>query len=356
MPTNRENLIKDCATILSVYESYISYLSSINMNDAAIIAESNMLDIVNFIFDKNFKNTNKELKLNFPGIDYLDEKSKSGMQVTRVASVKKITDSIDKLIKNTDIQIDTIWFLFLIDKKYSPAINSYRDIKIITATLTSIFIKIETLNDNKLKQARSLLEPLYLHVNGAGTKMIEQVTPITIPSSFCSFATAVDNWISNQFNLSYPHYQHVFDKKLFTDSMIKFIEKLYQIPKSMRSFIASIMILALPTKTASESLKVSIINLYYNLSKDTQENFDDYIEYLKEINLLQIHDEILGIDYTKNNEIDTHLKTKRTIEISYLIYDLDLDIFTALKFFYLKKYSNKELYEAIENANFKLLK
>lgn len=356
MPTNRENLIKDCATILSVYSNYISYLSSINMNDAAIIAESNMLDIVNFIFDKNFKDTNKEFKLNFPGIDYLDEKSKSGMQVTKVASVSKIKKSIDKLIESTDIQIDTVWFLFLINKKYSPMINFYRDKKIITATLVSIFIKIETLNDNKLKQARTLLEPLYLHINKTETKMIEQVTPITIPSSFCCFATVVDNWITNQFSLSHPHFRYVFDKKLFTDSMIIFIEKLYQIPKSMRSFIASIMILALPTKNLREGLKVSVIDLYYNLNKDAKEHIDNYIEHLKEINLLQVHDKILGIDYTQNNEIDTHLKTKRYIEISYLIYDLELDIFTALKFFYLKKYSTKELYEAIGNANFKLLK
>ncbi|NGX90801.1 SMEK domain-containing protein [Proteus mirabilis] len=356
MPTNRENLIKDCATILSVYSNYISHLSSINMNDAAIIAESNMLDIVNFIFDKNFKDTNKEFKLNFPGIDYLDEKSKSGMQVTKVASVSKIKKSIDKLIENTNIQIDTVWFLFLINKKYSPMISFYRDKKIITATLASIFIKIETLNDNKLKQARTLLEPLYLHINKAETKMIEQVTPITVPSSFCSFATVVDNWITNQFNLSPPHFQYVFDKKLFTDSMIKFIGKLYQIPKSIRSFIASIMILALPTKTAREGLKVSDISLYHNLKEDSREYLDDYVEYLKEINLLQIYNEFLEIDYTKNNEIDIHLKTKRTIEISYLIDDLELDIFTVLRFFYLKKYSTKELYEAFENANFKLLK
>ncbi len=355
MSTNREKLIKDCSSLLAVYSNYISNLSSVNMNDASIIAEDNMLGVVNYVFSMNFEDVNKKFRGNFPGIDYLDEKKKIGMQVTRVATVKKIKDSIDKLTSNTNIQVDTMQFLFLINDSYYPAIQTYKEIKIEPITFQSIFKTIVNFNDSKLEHARWLLESLRISTNSTQLEMVEQATPVTVPLGFATFATEINCWISNQFRLSNPSFHYLFDETLFASCMKNFINCLYQVPKPMRSLIASIAILASPTNTARERLRVDLSKLYYNLPSDTQLHFLKYTDYLKRIDWLQFHEENLRIDDTKDNSIDTHLKCDTSVEVLYLIDQLDLDIFTALRFFYLKKHTTKELYYAIENVYFNLL-
>ncbi|EMH0061964.1 SMEK domain-containing protein [Providencia rettgeri] len=355
MSTNREKLIKDCASLLAIYSNYISNLSSVNMNDASIVAEHNMLGIVNYIFNMNFEDVNKKLKHNYPGIDYLDEKMKIGMQVTRVATVAKIKESINKLIKNTSIHVETMQFLFLINKSYYPEIHNYKEIKIVPITLQSIFKTIVNFDDYRLGHVRQLLESLRISPGLMQTSMIEQAIPPIIPLGFARFAAEVDRWITNQFRVTNPSFNYLFDKILFTNSMVNFINELHQIPRPMRSLIASIIILASPANRARERLRVDRVKLYYSLPRDTQPYLNDYVEYLQKIGLLLCYCDNYRIDETKNNEIDTHLKCDAYIEISYLIDQLDLDIFTALSFFYLEKHTTKDLYYAIENVDFKLL-
>ncbi|WP_162817276.1 SMEK domain-containing protein [Morganella morganii] len=352
MPTDRERLIKQCAAKVATFSSYLHMLSRLNLNDAAIIAESNMLDIVNFVFDMEFTDLNKKNN-NSPGIDYLDEKRDTGMQVTRDASYTKIKHSIN-IISNSRPNLNAVWFLFLINRPYQPRMSSYNGIRIESITLSDILIKINTFPNRRLIHVHSLLKELSIDSYQYVGEIIK--TPI-IPENINKFHAITEKLLQKRYLSINPNFSYEINYEDLFNSLNSFIMRLQKISQPMREFIAEIIILSDQNTSTSHAKKITvqIENLFFSLSEYHQGNIEHYINYLKQINILYTEDEILGVDESKSNEIDTYLKYNRFITVSYPDYNLDIDMFIALKHYFNALGYEQKIRDAIIYLDFTLL-
>lgn len=353
MPTDREVLIKGCTDRISIFANNINILSKLNLNDAAVIAENNMLDVINYVFDMDFSDLNEEIN-NAPGIDYIDKTKNIGMQVTMDASYKKIKHSIDIISKSNE-GINAIWFLFLINKPYNPINKAHNGIRIESITLSDVIIKIKNFPIPKLNHVFSLLKEL--SINSCSDLIVITQSP-KIPKNSHKFHNIIELWLKKEYSKINPNFQYQIDYDDLHLFLIKFIKSLQKIAKPIREVIAEIIILSHqdPSKLhTTEKVRVQIENLFFSLSEYHQGNFDHYINYLKKINILHIEDEILGVDESKNNEIDTYLKCNRFITVSCYDYNLDIDMFIALKHYFNALGCEQKIRDAIIYLDFTLL-
>jgi hypothetical protein len=79
--------------------------------------ENTFIQILNIVYKSNILNAN-EIKTNYPGIDGIDENSKTVYQITSTFSKEKILNTIEKCIANKEIDKNTrLNFFFLQDIK-----------------------------------------------------------------------------------------------------------------------------------------------------------------------------------------------------------------------------------------------
>lgn len=353
MPTDREVLIKECTDKISIFANNINILSKLNLNDAAVIAENNMLDVINYVFDMDFSDLNEEIN-NAPGIDYIDKTKKTGMQVTMDASYKKIKHSIDVISKSNE-EINAIWFLFLINKPYTPINKIHNGIRIEPITLSDVIIKIKNFPLPKLNHVFSLLKEL--SINSHSDLIVITQSP-KIPKNSHKFHNIIELWLKKEYSKINPNFHYQIDYNDLHLFLIKFIKSLQKIAKPMREVIAEIIILSHqdPSKLhTTEKVRVQIENLHFSLSNYHNENLDHYFNYLTEINILHIEKEFKGFDESNSNGWEACLKYNNFIAVSYPSYDMDIDMFCAIKYYFNAIDCEQKIRDAIVFLDFTLL-
>ena len=108
---------------LSIYANEITVKSENNLLDDNVFSEDYIKDLLNICMGWNLVNLNTDNN-RFPGIDLGDKERGIGVQVTSTKTSKKITDSLDKIVKNNvDKNYNEIYFFILGKKQESYSVN-----------------------------------------------------------------------------------------------------------------------------------------------------------------------------------------------------------------------------------------
>ncbi|WP_337063654.1 SMEK domain-containing protein [Raoultella ornithinolytica] len=109
-------LIKELNDLLTHHGIAVRNLSSINMNDQAILSENLCLKIANILFQINLKNTNV-IERNADTIDLCDETNQTAIQVTVRRDRNKINSTIENFIKHEYYKkYKKLYFIMLSEK------------------------------------------------------------------------------------------------------------------------------------------------------------------------------------------------------------------------------------------------
>ncbi|GAB6077274.1 SMEK domain-containing protein [Desulfurobacterium crinifex] len=98
--------------ILSEISSKAKFRAKLGLYDIARHLEDFMLHFLNRVYSPKgytFRNLNKE-KVNYPGIDLIDEKNNIGVQITIRTDKKKIKKTIEN-VENTNITLNELWII-----------------------------------------------------------------------------------------------------------------------------------------------------------------------------------------------------------------------------------------------------
>lgn len=108
---------------LSVYAKEIEAKAENNLLDDNVFSEDLIKDLLNICMGWNLINLNTDQN-RFPGIDLGDKERNIGVQVTSTKSSKKISDSLEKIVKNNvDKNYDEIYFFILGKKQDSYSVD-----------------------------------------------------------------------------------------------------------------------------------------------------------------------------------------------------------------------------------------
>lgn len=113
-------LIKELNDLLTHHSIAAKNLSSINMNDQAILSENLCLKIANILFQINLKNTNI-IKRNADTIDLHDEISQTAIQVTLRRDRDKISSTIENFIKYKHYKKYNKLYIIMLSEKINGA-------------------------------------------------------------------------------------------------------------------------------------------------------------------------------------------------------------------------------------------
>ncbi|WP_049854297.1 SMEK domain-containing protein [Dickeya fangzhongdai] len=113
-------LIKELNDLLTHHSIAAKNLSSINMNDQAILSENLCLKIANILFQINLKNTNI-IKRNTDTIDLHDEISQTAIQVTLRRDRDKISSTIENFIKYKHYKKYNKLYIIMLSEKINGA-------------------------------------------------------------------------------------------------------------------------------------------------------------------------------------------------------------------------------------------
>lgn len=109
---------------LAVLNYYLRFNSKNNLQDANVSSEELVSKLVNILKDTKFLCT-AEIKVNYPGIDALDEDDRQGLQITHENTSKKINETID-IIRNNDVNkaIGVLYFFITSRKQKTYSIKA----------------------------------------------------------------------------------------------------------------------------------------------------------------------------------------------------------------------------------------
>jgi hypothetical protein len=108
---------------LSVYANEIAAKAENNLLDDNLFSEDFIKDLLNICMGWNLVNLNAD-KNRFPGIDLGDKERCIGVQVTSTKTSKKISDSLDKIVRNNvDRNYNEIYFFILGKKQDSYSVD-----------------------------------------------------------------------------------------------------------------------------------------------------------------------------------------------------------------------------------------
>lgn len=344
MLAERGNNLEIISSVLSSYAYHIIFQAHRNLQDEAKGAEDSLLDVVNLAYNCNFMNLNN-LEKNFPGIDWRAGNNGIGLQVTTTKTWKKISSTIDTIIRNKIDCEKEIWFLFISNDKYSPKQKSYNGYTIKSITILDLLNKISCLSDlNILELKNDMLVKLKAWTFDRYTTPTSSYVynSYSAPQSdLKNFITHHDLWSSlgNDTNVA----------QVILEQIQNFASQYSQLPPIARTVIAKAILYAPQPGLLNWQIEINIDVLWLYLSEDEKSSFHSIVSLLKTKDLGCITEKDHKMIECENEVIITHTPY---LELNWLMCEPYYDIFTSLKSFYSIHLSEEKLFRAFETSNF----
>src|SRR5688572_30087236 len=96
---NQHKSLVRISELLSRFKVQVGILSASSMLDLNVVAEDFFIPVLNDLFDCELLNANSTTK-NFPALDLIDNKKRTGFQITSTSSLNKVKDTVRKIIAN----------------------------------------------------------------------------------------------------------------------------------------------------------------------------------------------------------------------------------------------------------------
>ncbi|CAK9890083.1 SMEK domain-containing protein [Pseudomonas fluorescens] len=344
MLTNRGRNLELITSSLSSYTHHINLQAQRNLLDEAKGAEDSLLDIVNLAYNYKFKNLN-HIDENFPGIDWQEGSNGIGLQVTTTRTWKKITTTIDTLIRNKVPSAKEIWFLFISATRYTPKQNDYNGYTVKIIAIPDLLKTISSLEDVEISNLAKIVNlklgawiPQIHAVQASSYAYNSYSTPSKEPSVFISYHNLWDS---------------LGDQTIVGKTILKQIEQFAthysQLPLIARRVIAKTIQRATPPRWLNWKIEINLQELELYLSDDERSSFDNIITLLKSKDLGHLSE--------KNHKLmeygeEPHITYDNYLALSWRMSEPDYDMFTALRSYYLAHFSEQQLFHAFEFSDF----
>ena len=264
---------------LSEIVSKASWRSKLNLNDLSIYSESFFKGVLNIIYNLNLENMNTS-QSNYPAIDLGDKTKKIAYQISLTVDNPKITQTIQAIDNNTFVydSFTKIYFLVVGKKqnKYnSITSNNYGINSDSVLDINDLNKEITSLDIDTLLSLKS-----YIEKESAKVKI-----ELEIPDETGNYQTSMFNYLESIPKENIENYCQTLgygDVDEETDNNFKeFINKLKQLPRITREFIAIIVDYSIIEKNKEYVYRLDKLKkqLNYNYESDLSiicdENFVD---------------------------------------------------------------------------------
>lgn len=339
--TDRLNSTYEISFAFASYTSQIRLLAKETYTDSAKAAEDALIDIVNIAYCCNFVNLNA-LKKNHPGIDWKESRYGTGLQVSVTDTASKRKESINALIRNNVKTSKAIWFLTLTTERYGNS-GEYEDYIIQVITMNDLFRQICSLPDELFfKAVKKISEKL-------GPWCLSKKEDFLVPS-YKLPATPPFDFISH--HDLWKHLEHREEVPPAVIEQLKvFSESLCNLPRAVRSIVAKIVMYSPTPDSIRQPLEIDIIELYLHLEESEQESLEGVLGILER----KFHGSVVE----KNHKIEDDgitISHDNYISLSWPVSEPDMNIYSALKKYYLSTLTKLDLYNAFDKADFSQLK
>lgn len=344
MLTTRGGNIEVIHHTMTTYAYTVWSLAQSGLTDEAKAAEDSLINIVNIAYSCCFENLNRHHE-NYPGIDWREATYKTGLQITTTKGFGKIKSSIDTVISNKVTTSSEIWFLIICPSEYKIRKNDYKGYRIKTITITDLIRQICSLDDSKLVLTLSEIR-LKLHkwlppLSSGNYKATYFQLPASVPAEFISHHNF---WDHLEEKAEVP--STVFAQLSF------FIQKYCKLPTPAKIIIAKIIQHSeLPSQT-NKPITIKLQNLYFHLNSKEQNELIDLLEVIEHYGFGNFTEK----NHTYREGFDeVTISTDRYFDLYWGTYEPNYNAFTALASYYIKFHTPKELFDAFENSNLKLV-
>lgn len=342
MLTKRHEYMLQLTQVLGSYASQVQLAAKEGYTDSAKAAEDSLIDIVNLAYSCNFINLNS-IKINHPGIDWRETRYRTGLQVTVTEEGSKIKDSIDSVIRNKVETSSEIWFLLITTNghgntrkhgKYSARTITINDIvrQISVLPDKAFFLAVESVKE-KLSRWFMPHEKILPHVR-------KPQLLLHPPLAFIDYHNLRDRREPKNDIL-----------QAVTNQLNDFIKSFSNLPTPVRAIIAKIVHHAPAQDNRVRPLRIELTEFYYHLSEKEQGELNDMILIMKQNHHGSIHQSNPRFaDDGDDDGVTIHYD--HHVELAWSVCEPDMNIYTALKSFYLQHLDASKLYSALENAAF----
>ncbi|UVL00523.1 SMEK domain-containing protein [Pseudomonas sp. B21-048] len=342
MLTERHRCTYEITFALGSYVTQIQLLAKEGQTDSAKAAEDSLIDIVNIAYNCNFVNMNT-VRPNHPGIDWKETRYGTGLQVTVTETSAKIENSIDTIIRNNVNTSRVIWFLMLTTNKHGQS-GRHSGYNTQTITINDLVRQICALPDQlfftAVEKIKEKLGPWFSRQNNSDLKVGGYKLPSVSPVDFINHHNLWDRLDSKE---EVP--PAVFKQlQVFADDFSK-------LPLPIRIVIAKIVQHAPTPKDIFQPLEIELDEFYYHLGDDERDELAQILGVIEKKyhgHLAQTNPRIAGDGITINYD--------HYIQLSWRTSEPDMNIYTALKIYYLAALTVEDLYKAFEQVDFSLLR
>lgn len=338
MLSDRQQYMYELTYALGSYANQIQLAAKEGYTDPAKAAEETLIEIVNLAYNCKFFNLNAG-KMNHPGIDWLEARYRTGLQVTVTDELSKIKDSITKLVRHDVKTSSEIWFLIITTSRHGSS-GKHGKYSTRVITINDIVRQISALPDEEFCNAvNKVKEKLSRYLSGNPVNSSRAKNPKPLSSSPTAFIDHHKLWSSldSRDDVS----------AAVIDKLNSFLENYCLLPAPARAIATKVIEFSSTPKNIHAPLKVELTEFFYRLSEKEQTELPDIIEILEKNSHGRLHhsnprlaDDGVTINY------DSH------IELEWSVYEPDMNIYAALKTFYLSSFGLSRLIVALEELYF----
>ncbi|APC18319.1 hypothetical protein BLL42_22295 [Pseudomonas frederiksbergensis] len=341
MLTDRHRCTNEISFAFASYTAQVQLLAKETYTDSAKAAEDALIEIVNIAYCCNFENLNA-VKKNHPGIDWREPRYGTGLQVSVTDTASKRKESVNAVIRNKIKTSKAIWFLTLTTDRYGNS-GEYAGYSMQVITMNDLLRQVCSLPDELFfKAVKKIKEKL-------GPWFLGKKDDVLIPSYKLSPAPHHD--FINYHGL-WEHLESKEEVPSAVHEQLKgFLESLCNLPGPVRSVIAKIVLYSPTPNGILKPLEIDKIEFYLHLDESEQELLEGVLNVIER----KGH----GCVVEKNHELaDDGLTISYDLNISlnWRVFEPDMNIYSALKIYYLDVFTKLELYTAFEQADFSQLK
>ncbi|CAI8916794.1 SMEK domain-containing protein [Pseudomonas sp. IT-P218] len=341
MLSDRLHYMYELTHALGSYANQVQLAAKEGYTDPAKAAEETLIEIVNLAYNCNFINLNAS-KINHPGIDWLEARYGTGLQVTVTDESSKINDSITKVTRHDVKTSNAIWFLIITTSRHGSS-GKHGKYSTSTITMNDIVRQISALPDEEFGKAVKLVKTkLSRYLNGSAVDFLSPKQPRLLSTSPTAFIDFHELWLRLD---SRDDVQAAVISQLNS-----FLESYCFLPAPVRAIVKKIIEFSSAPKNIREPLRVDLTEFFYRLNEKEKSELPDIIEILEK----NSHGR-LQCSNSRFEDDGVTIISDHHIELDWTVCEPDMNIYAALKSFYLSAFDLSRLSAAFEACHFREL-